>query len=74
MSAQFFNMDYVLLDTQECAMCRDGGGYCRYNRIYNDLGDIIDQVFTCSPNRYLPSTHPSNNRSSMGVILGNTFL
>nr|KAJ0220914.1 hypothetical protein LSAT_V11C200072330 [Lactuca sativa] len=57
-------------DTQECAMCRDGGGYCRYNRIYNDLGDIIDQVFTCSPNRYLPSTHPSNNRSSMGVILG----
>ncbi|KAJ0463698.1 putative wall-associated receptor kinase [Helianthus annuus] len=51
------------VDTGECRRCEDSGGYCQHDGIYDVDGSVFSETFTCH----------HDNRTSLGVILGNVF-
>ncbi|KAM0038350.1 putative protein kinase RLK-Pelle-WAK family [Helianthus debilis subsp. tardiflorus] len=56
--------DYEL--TEECRRCRDSGGYCERDEIYDIDGSLFSRNFSC--NEFLSSG--SSKRLSPGVIIG----
>ncbi|KAM0038310.1 hypothetical protein Hdeb2414_s0013g00413381 [Helianthus debilis subsp. tardiflorus] len=54
-------------EDKQCGKCTDGGGYCRYDTIYDVDGSLFSQNFTCVP---VEKPKQSKRTMSLGVILG----
>ncbi|KAK1411500.1 hypothetical protein QVD17_38049 [Tagetes erecta] len=51
-------------DTEECRMCKDGGGYCTWDVLYSLDGSLFSRTLNCYHDK----------RTSLGIILGSACL